>query len=158
MTQHYDNFLIAKDFWASRKYRGRLTVICNLNDMKHAKLGCSVKHYEDQNPSTYKTSIRTSKKTKPALMLLGEKIGNYSENLTQHTNTMGGGAYRQTARKNPLLLRMREMSIRELLLVAPTNRSPLLCPRINDLPHRAKTLPHCTRIFSWSVDSTYGEL
>ena len=39
-----------------------------------------------------------------------------------------------------MLLRMREMRMRELLLVTPTNRSPLsLCPRINDFPHRAKT-------------------
>jgi len=42
--------------------------------------------------------------------------------------------------------------MRKLLLVTPTNHSPLLCPRGNDLPHRAKTLPHCTRIFYWSVE------
>jgi hypothetical protein len=49
-------------------------------------VGCNIKPYEDQNPSTYKTSIPTSKKPKPALMLLGGKICNYSENLTEHTH------------------------------------------------------------------------
>jgi len=93
-------------------------------------------------------------------MLLGEKIGNYSyyySYLKEHTNTQGGEAHSQPARKKSLL-RMRETSIRKLLLVTPTNRSPLLCPRVNVLPHRTKSVPHCTRIFSWSVDSTYGEL
>jgi len=37
------------------------------------------------------------------LMMFGEKIGNYCENLTEYTDTPGGGAYSQPARKNPLL-------------------------------------------------------
>jgi len=151
---------ITTSFWSqkvlgkSRKQRGTLTVICNLNESKHAKLGCSAKPYEDQNPSTCKTSIRTSKKTKHALMLLRGGKSVIILNILHNTRIQWDGAYSQPATKNPLLLRMRETSMRELLLVTPTNCSPLLCPRINDLPHRAKTLPQCTRIFSWSADST----
>jgi hypothetical protein len=139
------------------KNRGRLTVISILHDMKHASLDVVLSPTKTRIPSTYKTSVRTSNRTQPALMVLEGKTGNYSENLTEHTNTPGGGAHSQPARKNALL-RVRQMSMRKLLLVTPTNRSPLLCPRVNVLPHRTKTLPHCTRIFSWSVDSTYGEL
>jgi hypothetical protein len=46
-------------------------------------------------------------------MLLQEKIGIYSKILTEHMNTLGGGAYNLPARKNPLL-RMREISMSKL--------------------------------------------